>query len=161
LNDTDVVYYNYTAKGISLQFTPVKGYKPARTAKSAEDLDQNRLELSTIDIYSKQYGRSDSQHPIIITYASPGADSPDKELELTRETTGKELVAALGEPDRKGGGESRSVGVWLEWTGLGIMVEFSGVHGSQRWDVEHGAGNSLIGVLSIFQPGEQKGASDD
>lgn len=70
--------------------------------------------------------------------------------ELVATTTGSELVELLGEPGRKGGGESRSVGVWLEWTKLGLMCEFSTVHGAGRWDKERGAGSATVSIWTIF-----------
>jgi len=76
--------------------------------------------------------------------------------------TGKDFVAALGEPDRKGGGSgpsSGSIGIWVEWTRDGLMVEFGGddSRGPQAW--ERGK-DALWRVISVFSPKkESKGST--
>lgn len=108
------------------------------------DIDETRLSLSTIEIYSLSF----SGFPL--KTSPPSKPDPLTVCEFSASTTGVQLVEMLGEPDRKGGGESRSVGVWLEWTKLGLMCEFSGVHGQGRWDKEHGSGNATVSVWIIF-----------
>jgi len=140
---SDVVYYSYTTSGISLQYKPAASYKPPRSATKRSDLDESQLSLSTIDIYTSAF----SGFPIAVSVW----DKPDSKTEFTAATTGSRLVDLLGEPDRKGGGESRSLGVWLEWTRLGLMCEFSSIHGAGRWDKEQGAGSAVPSVWSIFE----------
>jgi len=65
---------------------------------------------------------------------------------------GKEFIALLGEPNRKGGGagpSSGSIGIWVEWTRDGLMVEFGGEEsrGPQAW--ERGK-DAPWKVISIF-----------
>jgi len=60
-------------------------------------------------------------------------------VSLDAHTTGKDIVARLGEPDRKGGGSgptAGSIGIWCEWSKLGAMVEFGGdeARGPQAWE---------------------------
>ena len=135
-----MIYYNYT--GLALQYKPTASYKPPRTAASPSELDLDQLSLSTIEIYTSAF----PDFPISLSIP----DKPDIIAEITAKTTGSQLVELLGEPERKGGGESKSVGVWLEWTRLGLMCEFSNVHGAGRWDKEQGAGNATTSVLSLF-----------
>ncbi|KAL7007576.1 hypothetical protein EMMF5_003040 [Cystobasidiomycetes sp. EMM_F5] len=130
------------------------------------DLDESKLSLTVIDIYVKSY----RGFPILSSYIPPPDETESSKqehnashstLDIKASTTGFDLVKNLGEPDRKGGGESRAVGVWLEWTDLGIMAEFTGIHGTGKWDKEHGAGASKVGVWSIFEPGKKAGTSED
>ena len=165
----DIVYYNFTSAGVSLQFTPAQSYRPPRAASKRSDLDESKLTLSTVDIYVDKF----ASFPISLSYIAPAESSRDSDdskpqeglasgtLDITRELTGKELVEKLGEPDRKGGGESRTVGVWLEWTGLGLMCEFSSIHGQGKWDKEKGAGAAPVGVWSFFEPGVEVGKATD
>ncbi|KAH7104094.1 hypothetical protein BKA62DRAFT_693510 [Auriculariales sp. MPI-PUGE-AT-0066] len=60
-------------------------------------------------------------------------------LALDAGTTGQQVLEQLGEPDRKGGGtgpSAGSIGIWCEWSRLGVMVEFGGdeARGPQAWD---------------------------
>lgn len=159
----DVTFYNYTDIGISLQYKPTSQYKPNRGSNvKRADLQEDLLNLSSIDIYSDKF----RGFPITITHPTPptvNADgsTSDKDdsgssstTELQKDTTGEDLVKNLGEPDRKGGGESKSVGVWLEWTGLGLMCEFSSMHGAGRWDKTNGAGGAPVSIWTFFEPGQ-------
>ena len=72
--------------------------------------------------------------PLTITFSHE-----PKSVSVSTESTGKEFVAALGEPDRKGGGagpSSGSINIWCEWIKEGIMVKLGGqdVRGPQAWD---------------------------
>ncbi|XP_006454648.1 hypothetical protein AGABI2DRAFT_189890 [Agaricus bisporus var. bisporus H97] len=74
------------------------------------------------------------------------------------ETTGKEFVQALGEPDRKGGGtgpSSGSIDIWCEWTKDGIMVEFGGsqAKGPNVWETGKDA---VWKVVTLFRPGANR-----
>lgn len=144
--------------------------KPPADPVMRNDLDEDRLLLDTVDIYTAKY----TGFPIAVTYIPPTpaeADTTDvavlsdtqsfATLDITALTTGVDLVKALGEPDRKGGGDSKALGVWLEWTGLGIMAEFSGIHGHGRWDKDNGAGGSAVGIWTFFQPGKELNTSED
>ena len=157
--------------GFSLQYTPSSSYKPARTASKRSALDESQLSLSTIDIYTSVFDFSSKACPITFTYTSPSDDimssNPQTDqvlqlatIELTALLTGRDLVSALGEPDRKGGGESKAMGVWLEWTGLGLMTEFT-TQGSHRWDKEHGAGNASVHIYSFFEPSKEASKHED
>jgi len=60
-------------------------------------------------------------------------------VEIKQQSTGKDFVRCLGEPDRKGGGAgplSGSIGIWCEWSRDGVMVEFGGdeARGPQAWE---------------------------
>ncbi len=74
-------------------------------------------------------------------------------LSITRNMTGKEFVTALGEPDRKGGGSgpsSGNIGIWVEWTRDGLMVEFGGddSRGPQAWERGKDAPWRVISIFS-------------
>lgn len=84
------------------------------------------------------------KHPVekLVLPLKPAADEKSPRaaaLELTRDATGKDIVRALGEPDRKGGGtgpSSGSINIWCEWTRDGIMIEFDGgnARGAKAWE---------------------------
>lgn len=120
------------------------------------------MTLSAIDLYADKFPK----FPIALTYPTPAnlekTDSPGNQdsystMDLEQNTTGEDLVKNLGEPDRKGGGESKSVGVWLEWLGIGLMCEFTSIHGAGRWDKTNGAGSAPVGIWTFFEPGQVSG----
>jgi hypothetical protein len=150
----DAVYFNYYSLGLSLLYIPINGYKP-RSGLSRQDLQDAHLVLDGIDIYNdlptvKSDGKTSSRStayspypttPIALTVTpetKEGTSRPSA-LSVTRDMTGKEFVTALGEPDRKGGGSgpsSGNIGIWVEWTRDGLMVEFGGddSRGPQAWE---------------------------
>ena len=164
---SDAVYFNYFALGLSLLFKPVNGYKP-KTGLKREDLRDSDLVLDGIDIYnvikSAKPGTAKpfSAYPVspfTLTLSSQPAEKDAKprpsQFEVKPETTGKEFVAGMGEPDRKGGGagpSSGSIGIWCEWSRDGVMVEFGGEEsrGPQAW--ERGK-DAVWKVISVFPPG--------
>jgi hypothetical protein len=166
----DAVYFNYYPLGLSLLFVPIKGYRP-QSGISLQDLQQAYLVLDGIDIYNDAFvvkpdgGKTSSRSPAYSPYpvtpialtvtpeTKEGTPRPSA-LSVTRNMTGKEFVTALGEPDRKGGGSgpsSGNIGIWVEWTGDGLMVEFGGddSRGPQAW--ERGK-DAPWRVISIFSP---------
>lgn len=164
----DAVYFNYYSLGLSLLFTPIKGYKP-RSGLSRQDLHDAHLVLDGIDIYNdlftaksddKNSSRSPTYSPypstpfaLTITPETKEGASRLSTLSVTRNMTGKEFVTALGEPDRKGGGSgssSGSIGIWVEWTRDGIMVEFGGddSRGPQAWERGKDAQWKVISIFS-------------
>ncbi|KAM6498427.1 hypothetical protein JOM56_006375 [Amanita muscaria] len=165
---SDVVYLNYFALGLSLLLAPQGGYKPASVSKLSE-LDSEKLVLESIDMYNALPAKPSKTQPAFATFAalpvvlSLAGDIKNKEGEvITRQanilvsadSTGKDFVAALHEPDRKGGGagpSTGSIGIWCEWTMDGIMVEFGGeeAKGPQAW--ERGK-DACWRVLTTFQP---------
>ena len=143
----DAVYFNYYSLGLSLLFIPINDYKP-RSGLSRQDLQDAHLVLDGIDIYNDD-GKTSSRSPayspypttpiaLTVTPETKEGTSRPSALSVTRNMTGKEFVATLGEPDRKGGGSgpsSGNIGIWVEWTGDGIMVEFGGEdRGPQAWE---------------------------
>lgn len=174
----DAVYFNYYSLGLSLLFTPKNGYKPA-TGLKREDLKDDNLVVDSIDIYNIPKPISSlaegaklprlaelafSTHPAspLTLLLSSKEPSVEGESESTRAssfdvlttTSGKDIVAVLGEPDRKGGGagpSSGSIGIWCEWSKDGIMVEFGGeaARGPQAW--ERGK-DAVWRVITIFPP---------
>ncbi|TDL28593.1 hypothetical protein BD410DRAFT_704039, partial [Rickenella mellea] len=156
---SDAVYMNYYALGISLVFGPKDG------SKSITAGQQDKLKLNGIDVYNVAKGDSNttkggakvySTHPMspIRLLLAPPQDANftrPSHLELGPETSGKEFVMALGEPDRKGGGggpSHGSIGIWCEWTKDGVMIEFK-ARGQQAW--EQGK-DAVWTVLTLFQP---------
>ena len=150
----DTVYLNYFSLGLSLQFVPTKGYKPAVGAERA-GLEEDKLVLDSIDIYNASTAvkntseRTFSPYPLIpfTTVLKDGT------LQVAQGTTGKEFVQVLGEPERKGGGSgpsNGSIGIWCEWTKEGTMIEFGGddARGPQAW--ERGK-DAVWRVMTIFR----------
>ncbi|KAG5647599.1 hypothetical protein DXG03_008952 [Asterophora parasitica] len=159
----DAVYLNYFALGLSLLFSPLAGYNPKSGLRFSE-LTNDKLVIDSIDIYNipkpsssdpRSKGTSSrtaelafASFPLLPLVLDVGGEVKDKDgnvvarpaqLEITQQTTGKEFVECLGEPDRKGGGagpSSGSIGIWCEWTKDGIMVEFGGdeAKGPQAWE---------------------------
>ncbi|KAH7885914.1 hypothetical protein F5I97DRAFT_1172009 [Phlebopus sp. FC_14] len=164
----DVVYFNYHKLGLSLQFSPRNGYKPARGLRR-EELRDEGLVLDGIDIYNIPEGRATkpggtssrsaevafSTHPrspLVIPVET--VSSGRSVIHVAANTTGKELVGWLGEPSRKGGGagpSSGSIGIWCEWSKAGMMIEFGGeeARGAQAW--ERGK-DAVWKVITIFAP---------
>jgi len=163
----DAVYFNYYSLGLSLLFITINGYRP-QSAVARQDLQDTHLVLDGVDIYSDlSADKSDTKTgtrshaysaypitPIVLTISpetKEGTARPSN-FAVTQNMTGKEFVATLGEPDRKGGGSgpsSGSIGIWVEWTRDGLMVEFGGddSRGPQAW--ERGK-DAPWRVISIF-----------
>ena len=161
----DAVFVNYYALGCSIEYRPTNGYKPPPNVQSIAELQTENLALDKIDIYSptsdneQAYTNSTSSKtsptfakypnlPFTITFSH---EPPT--ISVSADTTGKDFVAALGEPDRKGGGSgpsSGSIDIWCEWTKEGIMVEFGGrdARGPQAWD----KGKDAIWKVISFYP---------
>ena len=148
----DAVFINYYALGCSFEYHPTDGYKPASNVRSVADLQVNNLALDKIDLYNSPYDdgepnaaqkKKSKTAPVFTKYpalplAITSSHEP-KSISVTAESTGKDFVAVLGEPDRKGGGagpSSGSINIWCEWTKEGVMVEFGGrdARGPQAWD---------------------------
>jgi hypothetical protein len=171
---SDAVYLNYYSLGLSLLFKPANGYKPRSDSKFA-DLETDRLSLDSIDLYNIPKVKDTSKpsparpselafaaysHPFTINLASNIQDKDGKPIDrppsitITEDTTGKDFVSVLGEPDRKGGGagpSSGSIGIWCEWAADGLMIEFGGdeSRGPQAW--ERGK-DAFWRVVTVFVP---------
>ena len=167
----DAVYFNYFGIGLSLLFSPENGYKLTTGLKSHE-LDNDKLVLESIYIYNvpprnASHLRSTASaetaystypdFPLVLVLSTDMRDKdgtrPPK-LNVLADTSGKDFVLALGEPDRKGGGagpSSGSIGIWCEWSKDGVMVEFGGeeAKGPQAW--EQGK-DAVWKIITIFSP---------
>ncbi|CAL1695533.1 unnamed protein product [Somion occarium] len=162
----DAVYLNYFPVGLSFLFKPINGYKPKLGLKLGE-LKYEDLVLDGVDLYNtpkpkpgapaSQTKPSHSKYPVnpFILNLVPIPDKTRSEsLSITPNTTGKEFVEALGEPDRKGGGagpSSGSIGIWCEWSKDGIMIEFGGEEskGPKAWETGKDA---VWKVITVFPP---------
>lgn len=171
----DAVYFNYYVLGVSLLFTPNRGYKP-RTNLKYGDLDLDRLSLDSIDVYNtasiKDTSKPGSARPTEVAFktfnslplilelaknvkdADGNVKSRNPTIAISSGSTGKEFVSLLGEPDRKGGGagpSSGSIGIWCEWSADGLLVEFGGdeSRGPQAW--ERGK-DAIWRVVTVFVP---------
>ncbi|GAA6020174.1 hypothetical protein JCM11491_005555 [Sporobolomyces phaffii] len=179
----DIVYLSYHALGVSLSFEPtISSYRPAYKLSSVDQLEPDKLYCVGIDVYNHEHtdggdgtkssGSTSSneyepfpQYPILLpapalassSSSPPGAAAAARPFPLTPTTTGKDLVAAYGEPTRKGGGDTKGMGIWTEWTREGIMVEWKS-SGLGAWDK---GGETQWRVLSLFEPGVGKGKDDD
>lgn len=177
---SDAVYFNYYPLGISLLFAPKDGYKP-KTGLKLDELQQDNLVLDSIDIYNVPKPKNDSNDkstpsrselafttfplsPIVLPITGQAKDKDGKpverppQLNITPETSGKDFVKALGEPDRKGGGtgpSSGSINIWCEWSNDGVMVEFGGAEakGPRAWDTGKDA---IWKVITFFKPGTKR-----
>ena len=168
---SDAVYFNYYALGLSLLFKPVGGYKP-KSGLKLQELQEKSLVLDGIDIYhvpppkaganasraTKSAYTTYPAFPIVLSLiplpSSEDGKSRPESVSITAETTGKDFVLCMGEPDRKGGGagpSSGSIGIWCEWSKDGVMVEFGGEEsrGPQAW--ERGK-DAIWKVISVFSP---------
>ena len=161
----DAVFVNYCALGCSIEYRPTNGYKPSPNAKSITELQTNNLALDKIDIYNSPDDNKSNTTPTSLKTTPTFAEYTDLPLTIafshellsmsvSTDTTGKDFVAALGEPDRKGGGagpSSMSINIWCEWTKEGVMVEFGGrdARGPQAWDKGKDA---KWKVISIYPP---------
>jgi hypothetical protein len=165
----DAVYFNYYSLGLSLLFIPTNGYRP-QSAVARQDLQDTHLVLDGVDIYNDlSADKSDTKTgtrshayspypitPIVLTISSdPKEGTPrPSNFAVTQNMIGKEFVATLGEPDRKGGGSgpsSGSIGIWVEWTRDGLMVEFGGddSRGPQAWERGKDAPWRVISIFSF------------
>ena len=139
----DVVYHNYYDLGISLCYVPTKGTKIPVNAQPGD------LKLDTIDIYHnpasetapirpgrvpKPTFKTFSALPIEFPHVPVASSSSTGESSTTEPATsqsnllldgssvGKDLVKALGEPSKKGGGQFW-LDVYLEWPALGVQID--------------------------------------
>lgn len=126
---SDCVYFSWPSSGVSFVFDCVAPYKPRTGPTSLAELQLDSLRLSAIDLYhqappdassppskgrSKAKTTSSSSTTVFSTCAKVLPLSFDgSSLSLSTETTAKDMVEALGEPDAKGGGSV--VPIWLEW----------------------------------------------
>lgn len=162
---SDAVYFNYYALGISFLFKPANGYVP-KTGLKLEELQTRALVLDGVDIYNvppPKAGANASRatkspytsyplSPTTLSLATIEGKNRPQSFDVSPQTTGKDFVSTLGEPDRKGGGagpSSGSIGIWCEWTKDGVMVEFGGEEskGPQAW--ERGK-DAVWKIMSIF-----------
>ncbi|RCH96382.1 hypothetical protein CU097_014564 [Rhizopus azygosporus] len=107
-------YHAYKSEGISLGF--IKG-------------SDNSLILDSIDIYNAQ--THDGFQPFIRPQDLP--------CDLKRDMQGHEIVALLGEPDRKGGGGRTRTPCWIEYLfktdnkrESGMVIQLHGVEWEDR-----------------------------
>ncbi|KLO17074.1 hypothetical protein SCHPADRAFT_813012, partial [Schizopora paradoxa] len=159
-----VLYANYYQLGLSFLYSPDEDAGDLTIDES--HLTGDELKLDSIDIYNIPDGelrRPSSKSPAYSSYPalniilSPSPQPGDSEpitFEISKASTGKSLLAGLGEPDRKGGGSgpsSGSIGIWCEWSKKGIMVEFGGdeSRGPQAWEKGKDA---KWKILTLFRP---------
>lgn len=140
----DAVYFNYYTLGISLVFIPSSGHQTGAATYEDHALD-------AIDIYNS---RDKGEKANYVTFPLLPLEVKSADGQLTAESTGQDIVRALGEPERKGGGggpSSGSISIWCEWSRRGIMVEFGGEHvrGPQAW--ERGK-DAVWQVFTLFPP---------
>ncbi|KAJ8520086.1 hypothetical protein ONZ45_g3041 [Pleurotus djamor] len=138
------------------------------------ELKDERLSLDGIDIYNvpPTTATKDNRRtaevkfttfpatPLVLRLSAQAKDGDAQaaarpsEITVSTETTGKEFVQNLGEPDKKGGGAGPShgsIGIFCAWSRDGIMVEFGGQEaiGPQAW--ERGK-DAIWRVITVFPP---------
>jgi len=159
---SDCAYVNYFDLGLSFVFVTGDG---SRIAPQGAILDNELLVLDRIDFYnmgSSTTNLSSKEQPystyprLPITIPLKGRSIEETQqpsnLVLEELTTGKDILATLGEPDRKGGGAGPShgsIGIWCEWSKGGIMIEFGGPdsRGPHAWEKGKDA---VWKVLTLF-----------
>lgn len=94
---------------------------------------------------------TDSSTTTTSPVSAPAPQANPAPFPLDPTTTGSSLLSHLGEPTRKGGGSSSTpaLGIWTEWTPLGVMVEWAS-SGLGAWDK---GGESTWRCVSVFEPG--------
>ena len=125
------------------------------------------LTLDRIDFYNTSSSKSNlsskeqpySSYPglpitIPLQERNVGETPRPSEFVLQELSSGKDILATLGEPDRKGGGAGPSHGsidIWCEWSKDGIMIEFGGPdsRGPNAWEKGKDA---VWKVLTLFPP---------
>ena len=141
---SDCVYMNYYELGLSLMFVA----KDASRSIKNEDISSDTLRLDSVCIYNSVISAGESRArvysafpltSIVLPLLDESVNRTARELVLTSESNGRDIVTCLGEPTRKGGGTgplSGSIGIWCEWTKDGIMIEFGGseAKGAQAWE---------------------------
>ena len=138
---SDAIYVNYYLLGVSFMLVSKDGSK----ALKGFDAYSERLMVDSIDIYNpRSSGTADKSSNSVASTTSrdfmpyprssidiarisskDGETAAPTIFRITKLSTGKDFVSALGEPDRKGGGAgpaNGSIGIWCEWKRDGIMV---------------------------------------
>ncbi|KAJ9474152.1 hypothetical protein PHBOTO_004202 [Pseudozyma hubeiensis] len=157
----DVAYHNYQALGLCLQ------YEATSPNTNASKCAPQNLRLAAIDVYSGYDDKRWSCFPALplqVDAVSLGAEEHPRKVVIEHKSTGKHLVADLGEPQRKGGGANDRAGpaVWMEWhfqlesthsqskRHFKLQVELAGAaaRGADRWNAEK-AGACTWQVITI------------
>ncbi|TKY89597.1 hypothetical protein EX895_001382 [Sporisorium graminicola] len=153
----DVVYHNYRALGLSLQYEAIT---PGTDASKCSPQD---LRLAAIDIYSGLDDKKWTCFPALPL--SMHVTRSEAEVSINHDSKGRDLINELGEPQRKGGGAGDRSGpaVWMEWSlqlkspsDLGARREFkmqielagAAARGADRWNAER-AGTCNWAVITI------------
>lgn len=117
----DAIYHNYYALGVSLCFLP--------SGLDSIDIFNPRPSTASSTVAPGKYA---PPHDLVLAFADPEVVLPPRtkgekevryprpDLTVGRETPGREIVRALGEPSRKGAGGW--VGVWLEWSPVALLL---------------------------------------
>ncbi|GAB1519083.1 hypothetical protein RhiXN_00573 [Rhizoctonia solani] len=152
-------YDNYYDIGISLMFThPTKGSNIDEYVCDSIDV----MNVPDAEVGNARAAKTSSRYrpfpglPLPLSKRDPSvaADSTSRTKSFTLKPTsvGAEFVQYFGEPGRKGGGTgSAGPGIWCDWPGQGLMVEFGGdeARGPSAW--ETGA-KAVWSVVTLFRP---------
>ncbi|GAA6001874.1 uncharacterized protein JCM10292_005950 [Rhodotorula paludigena] len=178
---SDVLYLNYRPLALSISFAPRTPLPSSTAAASslAGLLDPAHpahasLACTQIDIYnhaatpepapssartkpSERWGRF-PRFPLALSSSSSSSADPSPVL-LEPSTTGAALLSLLGEPARKGGGQSATpaLGIWTEWTPRGVLVEWAS-QGLEAWEK---GGEARWRCVSVFAPEEANSEGAD
>ncbi|CCO27024.1 hypothetical protein BN14_01057 [Rhizoctonia solani AG-1 IB] len=154
-------YDNYYDIGISLMFThPTKGSNVDEYVCDSIDV----MNVPDAEAGNTRAAKTSSRYrpfpglPLPLTKrdsattATDDTSSSSETFPLKPTTIGAEFVQYFGEPGRKGGGTgSAGPGIWCDWPGQGLMVEFGGdeARGPSAW--ETGA-KAVWSVVTLFRP---------
>ncbi|GAA5836508.1 hypothetical protein JCM11251_007097 [Rhodosporidiobolus azoricus] len=181
---SDTLFHNHLSLGLSLSFSPLSP-SPSLNLKTASPSLLASLPLSGIDICNhttpappssaaraastsaKQKDPEYKPFPAYPILLPTSASSPSS-FALSPSTTGAQLVEALGEPARKGGG-GVGMGVWTEWVfslhgeggerkegqKVAVMVEWAS-SGLGAWEKGGESGWRVLSVYSVEEKGDGK-----
>lgn len=154
--------WSLLADRFDLAFLTVEVVTPGKDASKAS---ADELNLVAIDVYS---GHDDNRWTCFtnlpLQVQATQSDGSSLTATITRDSTGKDLVSILGEPQRKGGGAGGRSGpaAWMEWSfqiampsssqgrNVKLQIELAGAsaRGVDRWNPER-AGACKWEVITI------------
>ena len=160
----DVMYVNYHALGISFCCVPAGG-----GARIDQGAGRDGVLVESIDLYNPRptagQGRSRKRAWSVFKGLPLVLEGVEGQvMRLEEGTRGRDIVAALGEPSRKGGGTGW-VDVWLEYANVGVVLDLQDPRGDEivseaeqakgiggMWDR---AGRWVWSSVKVFKPTEE------
>ncbi|GHJ85229.1 hypothetical protein NliqN6_1631 [Naganishia liquefaciens] len=156
----DVMYVNYHDLGISFCCVPLDGGKVDKAA------GWDGVQVESIDLYNPRItaaqGRSRRRAWSVFRGLPLAVPTSGQAMLLEVGTRGRDIVEALGEPSRKGGGTGW-VDVWLEYASVGVLFDLQDPRGEEIVSQEEQArgiggvwdraGRWVWSSIKVFKPG--------